>query len=369
MNLFEFRPVQAAYTENYVNSPEMFLAVRRGIYELGTFDDIVQAGRVRAGVAALWCSETGDIWNDNRPPFSAGKRSLYIAIRHQQLPLDIVVEEDARSGTLRDYRVLYLTDQHVSRAASKSIADWVAAGGRLFATARAGTLDELDQPNQVLMNLMGIEAAPSGTPADENIVFEKQDLPFAAPLETVRWKRGEALTVMPAYGAVGRFRAKDAEVQATFADGSPAVAVKKVGTGVAMHCGFLPGLTYFKPAIPLRPVDRGSKPDSMSHFLPTNFERGAAALVDSIAGDVARPIDCSQPLVESTMIVAPQGVVIPLVNWSAGPVKGLQVTVDGDLPNRAVVLASGQPVASKRVAGKNRFTLDLDVADAIILRK
>ena len=103
------------------------------LHELGQFEDIVQAGQVRPAEAALWFSEAADVWDDNHHPFSAAKRSLYIAIRHAQIPLDFVVEGD----DLASYKTLYLTDGHVSRKASQAIAAWVRAGGRLF--ARRGT--------------------------------------------------------------------------------------------------------------------------------------------------------------------------------------------------------------------------------------
>ncbi len=87
-----------------------------------------------------------------------------------------------------------------------------------------------------------------------------------------------------------------------------------------------------------------------------------------IAEGVERPVSCSEPLVESTVIEAKQGVVIPLVNWSTGPVKGLTVTVALKVPTAKVTLASGRAVKRKREGGKTVFTLDLDVADALILR-
>ena len=43
---------------------------------------------------------------------------------------------------------------------------------------------------------------------------------------------------------------------ATFSDGKPAMVHSVVGKGSAYYAGFLPGLAYFAPAIPLRPVDR-----------------------------------------------------------------------------------------------------------------
>lgn len=107
-NLFELRPVQAASSENHVSLPAMYREIRRSIYELASFKDIVQDGRIRGGNAALWYSETGDAWEDHADPYGSAKRLLYAAITHQQPALDVVDEEDALRGTLGGYRVLYL---------------------------------------------------------------------------------------------------------------------------------------------------------------------------------------------------------------------------------------------------------------------
>ena len=122
VNLFEFRPVHVAYTENHVDDPAMYKMVLGSFREMGLFEDIIQDGPVRSAEAALWFSETGDIWGDSLGSFAAAKRGLYTAIRHQQIPLDFVVEQDALDGTLSEYKALYLTDAHVSSAASEKIA-------------------------------------------------------------------------------------------------------------------------------------------------------------------------------------------------------------------------------------------------------
>jgi len=369
----------------------MYQAVRRGIHELGLFEDIIQDGQVRRGIAGLWFSETADIWNDNRPPFDMAKRTLYIAIRHQQLPLDVVVDGDE----LKDYAVMYLADQHVSRAGAKALVNWVNAGGRLFATAGAGMFDEFNQPNVLLRELFGIEpqigartalsaSSLSGSviartrlsalrsvdrsrssllEAKEPLRFEKQDLPFAEPLETVRWRKAS----MPVFGAYGRIIAKAANVEARFSDGSPALTVKSNGKGAATYCSFLPGLTYFKPALPLRPVDRSSRDDSLAHWIPTQFDAGAFQLIGSVA-DIERPVAASEPLVETTLIEAPQGAVISLNNWRSKPVRNLTLTLNAPLSFSQSSLASGKPVRVSRKSSPLVFTLDLEVADALILR-
>lgn len=367
INLFEFRPVQVAYTENHVSLPEMYREVRRGFHELATFEDIVQDGRVRWGNAAFWYSAAGDAWNNHRAPFGANKRSLYVAARHQQLQIDVVDEEDALKGTLKDYRVLYLTDLNVSRAASKVIAEWVNNGGRIFATASAGMYDEYNQPNKILQELFGVNHTAFNVGGNIPIVFEKQDLPFAESIETVTWKSPAGEQTIPVYGMKSIFTPADGEVVATFKDGTPAVIIRKAGKGQAVFCGFPVALSYFKPAIPMRPADRGSTDDAMSHFIPTDFDVAASALIGFSAEDVERPVVCSNPLVESTVLQSKAGIAIPLVNWSGAPIKGLKVTVSS-LMTKQATLATGGKITAKQEGQTTIYTLDLDVADAIVLR-
>jgi hypothetical protein len=359
LNLFEFRPVQAAYTENHVNAPAMYQEVRQALHELGRFEDVVQDGRVLPAQAALWFSEVADVWDNYRPPLGAAKRCLYVALRQQQLPLDFVVEGD----DLKAYRVLYLTDANVSRAGSRAIAAWVRGGGRLFATAGAGLLDELNRPNRTLRELLGVEPLALEEAKEPPVRLEKQDLPYARPLSWVRYQSEK----IPVFGLRSRLKAGTAEVTATYTDGSPAVTVNRSGKGTATYCAFLPGLSYFQPALPRRPMDRGATDDSMAHFLPTEFGAAAGRVVGAPAADLVRPVSCSSPLVETTVVKAGQGVVIPLINWSPRPVKGLTVTLRAEAP-AAAALASGRPVRVERRGGARVFTLDLEVADALILR-
>lgn len=365
VDLFEFRPVQAAYTENHVSNPETYATVLRTFRELGQYEDIVQAGQRRPAEVGLWFSETSDIWADYEGSFGAAKRALYIAILHQQLPLDFLVEQDALDGTLARYKVLYLADRHVSRAASAKIAAWVQAGGRLLATAGAGMFDEYHQRNKTLRELLGAEMTALVEPADTQVGFMKQDLPFARALDTVTWS-GQWL---PVTGAIARLKASsEATVEGTYLDGSPAVVARQVGKGEVRVCGFLPGLTYFHPAIPRRPVDRGTTDDSMAHFVPTQFDPAAGRLIGSIAEHLVRPVTCSQPLVEASLIESPAGSIIVLANWSGKPVRDLAVTTHLPLPARNATLASGVKLTVSKDGPRTAYTFDLDVADVLVLR-
>lgn len=373
LNLFEFRPVQAAYTENHVSDPAMFQEVRKSIHELAKFEDIIQDGQVRPAEVGLWFSEAADVWGDLRPPFDAAKRCLYIALRHLQIPLDCVVDGD----DLKTYKVIYVTDPHVSRAGTKRINDWLKGGGQLIATAGAGMYDEYNQPNEEFAKLLGHKERKLEEPKGEPIRFEKQDLPFAESVGKI--------TLIPeafpngkmsfqSYGLRSRIVNESAKVEGTFADNSPALTRHSVGKGQALYFAFLPGLAYFKPALPLRPVDRGAVDDTLSHFLPTDFNEPIFTLLwhtsaNPVNKTITIPVHCTDLLVEPTIIQAPQGVVIPLVNWRPRSIKKLTVIVGIPVPTGSVTLASGRPVQVRRDGDNTIFNLDLDVADALILRK
>ena len=58
-----------------------------------------------------------------------------------------------------------------------------------------------------------------------------------------------------------------------------------------------------------------------------------------------------------------------LINWHPRPIKGLVLEPEiFKVPTAKVTLASGRPVQTKQENGRLVCTLDLDVADALILR-
>jgi hypothetical protein len=358
LNLFEFRTVHAAYTENHVDEFPMYEAVAKGLRELGTFEDAVQDGRVQFGRTGLWFGETGDIWGDSKGSFAAAKRALYLAIRHQQAPLDLLIEPDASSATLDSYQAIYLTDRHVDSATSARLAEWVEKGGSLFATAGAGMFDEFDRPNKTLRTLLGADETALDVPEDRKIVWIKQDLPFSEPLTTAG--------TLPVLSARSRFTpAKEASVELTFKDGTPAVVHRVAGKGSATYCGFLPGLSYFHSAIPKRPVDRGATDDAFIHFLPSDFHQGAQDLISKPLAKISKPVYCNAPLVESTLIESKSATLVPLINWTRTPVASLEVSIE--TPRKNARAATGSNVSTKREGSRLVCRLPLEVADALIL--
>ena len=86
-----------------------------------------------------------------------------------------------------------------------------------------------------------------------------------------------------------------------------------------------------------------------------------------------RDVECSNHLVQASVIESAHGIAISLVNWSGAPIKGLRVTLAAEnLRTGKVSLAGGGMV--KRIndasvpEGKAVLMLDVDVADVLILR-
>lgn len=398
VNLFQFRTAISGYTCDYVDQDGgSYEAVRSSLNALGTFDDIVAKGVAQAqgAKAALLYSETADIYFDTAATFGAELRAVYIALRHAQIPVDIVTEDDAVAGELTrlGYHTLYVVEPHVSDAAGAAIAKWVNGGGYVFATAGAGLINENNVTNSAMATLLGVTqhaifegggtdpdsiAPPPRAGTVRGVQFIKQDLPFAPKLDTVIGG-DEGPTEMGVYGAKSIFElapaaAKDARVLRRFgSDNSPALITRVVGTGEVTYAGFLPGLAYFKPATPLRPVDRSASNEGFDHFVPSSFLWDAGALIAAPLAGVAgaQPVDVSAQLVESGVITADKiGTAIPLINWSGqDSLKAVNVTLRFTTPFKKATLASGGTVETTVLeGGVFRFTLDLGIGDAIVLR-
>jgi hypothetical protein len=118
----------------------------------------VQTGVAQAqgAAVAVLLSESADIYWDPVGTHGSGLRTLYLALKHAELPVDIVVEDDCVSGLLKHYDVLYVTMPHLTDEAAGATAAWVETGGTVFATASAGLKNEADVENKAFSTLLGV---------------------------------------------------------------------------------------------------------------------------------------------------------------------------------------------------------------------
>jgi|EP01047_Picozoa_sp_COSAG01_P036204 hypothetical protein len=381
--------------------------------ELGMMEDIVLAGAAQQNLAktAILYSESADIWLSPIGTPGAAKRSLYLALRHAQIPVDIVNEEDCGRGSLNHYAALFIVDEQVSETAVTSIGQWVSIGGHVFVTAGGAQLNEANQTNAAMQKLSGITQHGIWTGTrysrhNSSIYFVKEELPFAETLDvaTVLATETSPPATLGVFGAKSIFewkppraavRGKDYNLTSLFSNGAPASIATAIGKGVLSYAAFHPGLSYMQPAMPRRPVDRSPDLDSYTHFVPTEFNTGARSfLAEAVAaaGGAGNTPRCSEPLVEVGYVTSSVGTVLPLVNWNTpfnqtsfwkrDNYTRVVISLEGIVPLptfKTASLASCGTLTPTLCADKQgnvvrlnssglTFSVDVAIADAIILR-
>jgi peptidoglycan hydrolase-like protein with peptidoglycan-binding domain len=410
IHLFEFQTFATGagdFCDGYGGDGQhngMYLDIRAQHNELGMWDDILAKGvhNAMGAKAAILFSETADIYYDDYGTPGSEKEALYITLRHDQIALDVVIEDDIVDGTINEYAVMYLTAAHVTQECGLHLAQWVKNGGTVFAAGGFGLLNETNQTNPVLAKLFGIKShAVYGRgvgPGSSEISYIKQDLAFAEVLDTVTMtttmsmqdsEGASALSVvgekaiLELDGTTQTSRhsgSPDAvlddvsvpNVLATFGDKSPAVYKTTHGVGAAIVSAFPVGLSYFYPAMPIRPPARGNTDLTMNHFIPVDFAAAARDVVGLAVADVigARPVLSSEPRIDIGVIAAAGlGTAVVVTNWTPEPLKALNLTLMFDVTYTHATLASGGNVEPKTLSsGAKSFVMDLDVADCLILR-
>jgi hypothetical protein len=391
VNYFCASPSAVGGTENYVDTGDlpMWRELHDCTHAAGAFEDYVMDGRVRPAKVALILSSVDDVLtgagNQNFAMHNNERKAIYYALRHAQVPVDFLSEDDVIEGRARDYQVIYVLQQWMHSKATAALTQWVTGGGTLVALCGGGFQNEFNQPNTEAATLYGVKEQRLQTDPvlvskyllKENTPFlTKQDLPPYQPIDHVKWTRGEhTVADVPVIVWKQTLVPSDATVLGTFADGQPAVLEKAHGKGRAVLFGFLPGQAYLKSGLPLLPADRGATDAGYSHFLPTGMDsRLREACVDSfLPAGFARPVVCSETLVESASIDTPakEGrparLAVPLMNYTGKPLDKIEIRLDGLSGIKALRSVERGPVWFETRDGATHLTLPLAVADMLLI--
>lgn len=322
-------------------------------------DVLYPAKPVRDPVAILY-SVSHDIWHSDQPAAFVEERLLWHALRHQHVQPDFLREEDVEAGRLKDYKVLYVTDWCVARAASAKIDEWVKAGGVVYLSAGAATRDEFYEPYvPAYAATVWPMDATKRLKAEVHAYNERVDLPTIKPLTRCQVSlAGDNAFELPAIGCTLPLRDGVPGPIARFADGSPAGATVGYGGGTVIGLGFLPMLAYGQGA--------GFKPDTLAEQWPEPPRRLVQLALE--AGHVTPAARCDRPVVETSLLTGPAGSVLILANYTYQPVASL--TVDLHLPPNVTRATSteGADVRLERTAEGVRLHLPLEWTDAILLQ-
>jgi len=371
-------------TENYVDWKDTDR--RRAIYDVirdtGALEDYLYDGRTPPAQVAILLSGATDIWetsksedtynitdyhnNPNSNAYNHEMKCVWLALKHLQMPVDFLIEDDIGDGYLKNYKVLFIVGDHIDHNAAEGIRQWVANGGVLFSVAGGGLLDEYGRRLDALFPVYGITDANL---EKRNIhIRTKMELRRLRSLDTITFDRGSGLsrTSMPVLAFKQTFLpAQGVEILGTYQDGTPALLRNQYGKGYGIICGTLPGAAYVRPAIPLLPWDR----NIMAHFIPTNFGRTAQQVFNlplAMAG-VESPVQLSEPLVESNILASSKAVVIALSNYSKRKqIDRLDVTVKGLGSFKKVWSLAQGPLQFTRTENATQFSLPMGLTDFVV---
>jgi hypothetical protein len=106
---------------------------------------------------SLLYSESADIWLSSVGNFGSALRSVFIAFRHAEIPVQVLTEDDCASGRLYHTDLLVVTVPNVAEKAAVEIEGWVKQGGTVLATASGGLLDEYNSSATTMASLLGVE--------------------------------------------------------------------------------------------------------------------------------------------------------------------------------------------------------------------
>ena len=270
--------------------PELWTANAEITREIGAVEDWLLTAKPAPAEVALLYSSSSDIWTMwTNLAFGFDRMHTWLALLHAQTPVAIVPEREIER--LDTCQVCYLSGPNLTRAAAAKLRAWVAAGGTLWLTAGAASRDEFNRPLDTLASLLPAERGELATL--EPYQSSGRFLNYLAPRDTVTWgdQQLEVLSVKQPLQPRG---AQPTEILATFQDGQPAAIAGSAGKGRVIALGFLPALSYIKPALAARlPLDRQAE-----------AERRTA---EELAAARAASADSAQPLATSAGVSAPQG--------------------------------------------------------------
>ena len=324
-----------------------------------TFENEIAAGAVRPRKAALLIAFTSDLMQKKDLYFLAERQAFYLALDHDNLPVDVICEQEIeQDNILKNYSLLYVIDPNVRDAAQRKIAEWVKAGGTLWACAGAAEWNEYNQPSTILNEAFGVKSRAMVTQQNwltwASAFYGWQPIKFAyeqlGTLTADHPLAGGKLS-LPVWGAKLDAAPATAQVLGTYADGKPALLHNTCGKGQALLVGALVGEAYVRQHYvgDLKTCGR----QGWSFDSGAEPRRLATAL--AAPAKVVRPVTLSVPGIYASVMDSPQGSILFLNNAT--------LAAETDLANAQVPTLTVQVRDAARVkavesatAGALKFT-------------
>ena len=294
------------------------------------------------------------------------------ALNHAGYDADFIPEEDVEAGNLSNYKVLYMTGAQIRPETASKIADWVKAGGTVFATAGAGSRDHYNKPLNTLNEVFGtqsqdfkVEQEIGTTPKFEIGLLPSLDklASVGANVPKVSFDRlaiRESLTPTA-----------NAKVILQNAAGQPAGVLHSFGKGTAIRIAALPGIAYVSEALKDFNMNTADQNYSLG-YLPKNFRQELRDFLIWPA-QLAKATRISQSNVGTTEITRYDGqnrAVIFVIDHTGQSHPNFTMKLNAAQGFAKAYSATGKPVSVKPgQGGVLEVSFPLNATDAVVLEK
>jgi len=384
---FSYGPVFASHEGGgnpWQNNSSVWHDQAAAVHEIGAVEDLLLPAMPQKAQVALLYSSASDIWNTENKAYGFERMHTWLALTHAQIPVDVVHESEVAQGGLAGYKVCYLSDPNITRAAAQQLAGWVQNGGTLIMTAGAGEKDKYNRPLDTLNHLLPYTR--SGVQTLQAKGTGGRSLPTLKSYGTV--KTGDAkidiLSVKQTFTDIDQ----NAQVKSTFEDSSPAALSSAAGKGRIICKGYLPAIDYMSKALGsqqkfagvLEKVDANKDVPgqdvaeqlglSDKSYNPWKYPAKIrqAIIAPVYKAHVEMPVKCNVPLVDAVYMTSPKGIVIPLANYTLRPIKNLTLDIKITKPIHKVRSVNQGALKYQKISEHQiRIHLPLDCTDFVTI--
>lgn len=317
-------------------------------------EDLLWPGQKPQAQVAILQPRSSEVWDPNgvsgagdsnfnsqTVDYMAEVYDLYRSLQQQDIPAEFVPEDGLTPAGLKGYKVLYVTEPDFPAEYLPALLQWVNDGGTLVTVSGALTADRYDNPMATFQQARGIiEAQRSRL---------KIDAAGHLPVTSViggNWR------IYGVKGAIGKYQGN---VVASFQDGTPAIIERLSGQGAFIHYAFLPGISAYE-----------SHDYASGQFAPAALKWVAFPIQQA---GVQAPVSVDQLNVETPMLLSSGGAAVTMLNWRGQDVSNLNVTAHVPFPVRSVSSVTAGNIAFKQTGDAVSFSMPLQGADVVTLRK
>lgn len=298
-----FVGTEAYWSEGQGHYPEVSQTCNRA----ALVDDLLAPGRMRPSRVALLYAHSTEYWN---PAESyAEKRALFLGLMHSYYQPEVITEDQVlKEDALTYYDALYVAEPNVSTAVQARIRAWVEAGGLLWAEHNALSLNEVNLPQDLLLDTIGLDRDLPDLPDPKSVARRgrktakpKTDKPAPAKMLATGEAPGKLAPYTVSGVPVPVMECPGAKVLASYDTGTPAWLEKGLGKGAVVYIGHRAGRTYVERATII-----GGWPTVWSDFGREVLEQPL------LARHVERELVLSEPCVVASPLTTAAGTAVVL---------------------------------------------------------